>query len=126
MRSPFFCLMVLFTVATLATYAQQEPVMIRPQLMPFKKIAPIVLPVKPAGDSTAPKLSLVNSLYIKKWYDAAVPVDSVSMGKVYRMPFDNMLCLVPDEKKNSRMPVKKITRMPEPMPNAFRRRGMNR
>lgn len=112
MRSPFLCLMVLFTVTTLATSAQLQ--------QSFVRIA------GPGSDSADHKLSILNSLYNKKWYHAGLKVDSVSMGKVYRMPFDNMLCLVPDEKKNSRMPVKKITRMPEQMPNAFRRRGMNR
>jgi hypothetical protein len=110
--------MVLFTVTTLATSAQQEPVMTWPELKPFKKHAPIVLRVNPAVDSTAPKPSLINSLYIKKWYHAGVQVDSVSMGKVYRMPFDNMLCLVPHVTKTSRMPVKK-TRVAEQMPNAY-------
>jgi hypothetical protein len=112
MRNPFLFLMILFTVTTLATSAQFQQ--------------PFVRSIKPVSDSADRKLSILNSLYNKKWYHAGVQVDAVSMGKVYRMPIDNMLCLVPDEKNTSRMPVQKITRMPEQMPNAFRRRGMNR
>jgi hypothetical protein len=54
----------------------------------------------------------------KEWYHEGTLVDSGSPGKVYRMPVDNMICLVPDATKTARMPEKK-SRMPEPMPNAF-------
>jgi hypothetical protein len=116
MRNSFFCLILLIT---LKASAQQEPVMTWPEMKPFKKLPPIVMQVKPVTDSSAPNRSLINSLYIKQWYHAGVQVDSVRLGKVYRMPIDNMLCLVPDASKNSRMPVQK-SRMPEQMPNAFR------
>lgn len=116
MRKPFLFLILLIT---LKASAQQEPVMTWPEMKPFKKLPTIVMPVKPTTDTFAPNRSLINSLYIKPWYQAGVQVDSVSMGKVYRMPIDNMLCLVPDVTRNSRMPVQK-SRVPEQMPNAFR------
>lgn len=105
MRNPFLCLAVPFLMATITTSAQLRQ--------------PIVRTIRPISDSSARKLSILNSLYNKEWYHAGVLVDSVQLGKVYRMPFDNMLCIVPDVTKNSRMPVKRSRRMPEQMPNAF-------
>ena len=112
MRNPFLCLVVLFIMATITTSAQLRQ--------------PFVRTIKPESDSTARKLAILSSLYNKKWYHSGVLVDSVRLGKVYRMPIDNMLCIVPDESKNARMPVQRTRRMPEPMPNAFKRQGMNR
>lgn len=105
MRNSFLWLVVLFIMATITTSAQLRQ--------------PIVRSIKPESDSTARKLAILNALDNKKWYHSGVLVDSVAMGKVYRMPFDNMLCIVPDETKNARMPVKRTRRMPEKMPNAF-------
>jgi hypothetical protein len=116
--------MLLITVAALTTYAQQEPVMTRSQLKPFEKIAPVKLSVRHITDTTIPKCAWINNKYIKDWYYESIVVDSSSLGKVYRMPVDNMLCLVPDATKTARMPVKKI-KAPEQMPNAFSRRDMN-
>lgn len=123
MRSPFVFLILLIAVKAAA---QQEPAMTWPEMKPFKKLPPIILPVKPATDSTEPKLAILNSLYNKEWYHAGVQVDAVSMGKVYRMPIDNMLCLVPDINNNSRMPVMRKRTMPEQMPNAYRGPGVRR
>lgn len=117
MRSPFVLLILLIAVKA---SAQQEPVMTWPEMKPFKKVPPIVFGEKPASDSAEPKLAILNSLYNKQWYRAGVQVDAVSMGKVYRMPIDNMLCLVPDDTKNARMPMMRKRIMPEQMPNAYR------
>ncbi|HEY8898220.1 MAG TPA: hypothetical protein VIM79_25510 [Niastella sp.] len=117
MRSPFVFLILLITVKAAA---QQEPAMTWPEMKPFKKLPPIVLQVSPATDSADRKLAILNALYNKQWYHAGVQVDAVSMGKVYRMPIDNMLCVVPDAGKNSRMPVMRNKIMPEQMPNAYR------
>lgn len=117
MRSPFVFLILLITIKA---SAQQEPVMTWPEMKPFKKVPPIVFGEKLASDSAEPKLAILNSLYNNEWYRAGVQVDAVSMGKVYRMPIDNMLCLVPDANKNSRMPVMRKRVMPEQMPNAYR------
>jgi hypothetical protein len=117
MRSSFVFLMLLITVKA---SAQQEPVMTWPEMKPFKKLPPIVLQVKPTSDSADRKPAILNSLYNMQWYQAGVQVDAVSMGKVYRMPIDNMLCIVPDANKNARMPVLRKRVMPEQMPNAYR------
>jgi hypothetical protein len=106
MRNRFLCLMVLFTAATVAASSQLR--------QPFVSIA------SPTSDSAGRKLSILNSLYNKKWYHAGKQVDSVQLGKVYRMPFDNMLCIVPDVTKNARMPVQKARKVPY-MPNAYKR-----
>jgi hypothetical protein len=111
MRSPFLLLVVLFIMATITTSAQLRQRFVRT--------------IKPTSDSTDRKLSILNALNNKKWYHAGIQVDSVAMGKVYRMPFDNMLCIVPDATKNSPMPVQRTRRMPK-MPNAYRGPGMNR
>lgn len=111
MRYSFLWLVVLFIMATITTSAQLRQ--------------PFVRTIKPTSDSTAPKLSILNALNNKKWYHAGMQVDSVPMGKVYRMPFDKMLCIVPDATKNARMPVQKTRQMPK-MPNAYKGPGMNR
>ena len=105
MRNPFLLLAVLFIMATITTSAQLRQ--------------PFIRAIKPESDSTARKLSIINALNNRKWHYAGRLVDSVPMGKVYQMPFDNMLCIVPDETKNARMPVQRNRRMPEKMPNAF-------
>jgi hypothetical protein len=117
MRSLFVFLILLITVKA---SAQQEPVMTWPEMKPFKKLAPIVMRANPTSDSTDRKSAILNSLYNKQWYHAGVQVDAVSMGKVYQMPIDNMLCVVPDANKNSRLPVMRKRQMPEQMPNAYR------
>jgi hypothetical protein len=122
MRSPFVFVILLITVKAAA---QQEPAMTWPEMKPFKKLPPIVLQVKPVTDSADHKEAILNALYNKQWYHAGVQVDAVSMGKVYRMPIDNMLCVVPDARKNSRMPVQRTRQMPK-MPNAYKGPGMNR
>lgn len=123
MRYCFLFTIVLITAGTAASAQQQEPVMTRPQLMPFEKIPPVHLLVGPTSDTPTLKRSLINNPNTPNWYYEGVMVDSTSLGKVYRMPVDNMLCLVPDATKASRMPVKK-TRVPERMPNAFSRSRM--
>jgi hypothetical protein len=123
MRPYFLFTMLLITAGEAASAQQQEPVMTRSQLTPFEKIPPVKLSVRPASDTPTIKHSLINNPDTKDWYNEATMVDSTSLGKVYRMPVDNMLCLVPDATKASRMPVKK-TQAPERMPNAFSRRGM--
>jgi hypothetical protein len=110
--------MLLITAGTTASAQQQDPVMTRSQLMPFEKIPPVKLSVKPAADTASLKRSSINT----DWYSDGTMVDANSLGKVYRMPVDNMLCLVPDATKTAQMPVKK-TQAPERMPNAFSRRG---
>lgn len=117
MRSLFVFLILLITVKA---SAQQEPVMTWPGMKPFNKLPHIVMRVNPISDSTDRKLAILNSLYNKQWYHAGVQADTVSMGKVYRMPIDNMFCVVPDANKNSRMPVMRKKTMPEQMPNAYR------
>lgn len=116
MTHRFLFLIVLITVASIAASAQeQDPVMTRPQFRPFDKIAPVKLPVRPTtGFGCSP--------IIGNWYQEGTLLGSNSLGKLYRMPVDNSLCLVPDIVKTTRMPVKK-TRMPEQMPNAFLRRN---
>lgn len=111
MRNPFIWLVVLFIMATITTSAQLRQ--------------PFVRTIKPESDSTARKLAILNALDSKKWYHAGALVDSVPMGKVYRMPNDNMLCIVPDKTQNARMPVQRSRRMPK-MPNAYKGPGMNR
>jgi hypothetical protein len=126
MRFRFLFMMICLMLAVITTSAQQQdPVIIQPQqLKPFKKIAPVVLPRRNTADSTSPKLAMINSLDRNKWYQQGTLIDSVSMGKVYRMPVDKMHCLVPDNNKTAQMPVKK-SRMPEQMPNAYPRRRMS-
>lgn len=120
MRSPFLFVSLVFTLSTATAFAQQQdPVMTCPQLKPFEKIEPVIWPVQPKTDSTAPRQS-INSLYRNNWYKNGVLVDTVPMGKVYRMPLDNMHCLVPYAKNPSRMPVKKAKAV-DPMPNPYRR-----
>lgn len=115
---------MLIMLITVKAAAQQEPVMTWPEMKPFKKL-PIELQARPTSDSAERKLAILNSLYNKQWYQAGVQVDDVSMGKVYRMPIDNMLCVVPDANKNSRMPVQRTRQMPK-MPNAYKGPGMTR
>ena len=122
MRYCFLFTIVLITAGTVASAQQQEPAMTRSQLIPYEKIPPVKLSVTPTSDTATLKRSLINNPSIPNWYYEGVMVDSTSLGKVYRMPVDNMLCLVPDATKASRMPVKKI-KAPERMPNAFSRRG---
>jgi hypothetical protein len=117
--------MLLVIAGTAASAQQQEPVMTRSQLIPFEKIPPVKLSARPSSDTPTLKRSLINNLNTKDWYNEETMVDSTSFGKVYRMPVDNMLCLVPDATKVSRMPVKK-TQAPERMPNAFSRKRMYR
>jgi hypothetical protein len=124
MRPRFLFMMLLIIAGSSAASAQQEPVMTHSQLNPFQKIAPVKLSVRRITDTTIPKRALINNKYIKDWYYEGVLLDSSSLGKVYSMPVDNMLCLVPDATKTACMPVKKI-KAPEQMPNAFSRRGMN-
>ena len=114
MRNPFVLLIMLITVKAAA---QQEPVMTWPGMQPFKK-HPIELQARPTSDSAERKLAILNSLYNKQWYQAGVQVDDVSMGKVYRMPIDNMPCIVPDVTKNARMPIKR-SRSTDRMPNVY-------
>jgi len=123
MTHRFLFMMLLMTgVAVAASAQKQEPVMTRSQLKPFAKIPPVILPVRPLADTATSNRSLVNGTYIKNWYHESVLIDTISMGKVYRMAVDNMLCLVPDDAKTARMPVKKI-KVPEQMPNAYWRRN---
>jgi len=118
MKRRFLFMMVLMTITALTVSAQQqEPVMTRSQFTPFKKIAPVKLPVRPMGDTATTKRSSIND----KYYQEGMLLGAGSLGKVYRMPVDNMLCLVPDNTKTTRMPVKK-TKAPEQMPNGFLRR----
>jgi hypothetical protein len=123
MRYCFLFTIVLVTAGTAVSAQQQEPVMTRSQLTPFEKIPPVHLLVGPTTDTTTLKCSLITNSYIKDRYYEDAMVESNSPGKVYRMPVDNMLCLVPDATKTSRMPVKKI-KAPERMPNAFSRSRM--
>lgn len=111
MRNRFLCLMGLFTVATVAASAQLRQ--------------PFVSTATPTSDSAERKLSILNSLYNKKWYHAGKLIDSVQLGKVYRMPIDNMMCIVPDVTRNARMPVQKARKLPY-MPNAYKGPGTNR
>lgn len=121
MRYRFLFTMLLVTAGTAVSAQQQEPVMTRSQLIPYEKIPSVKLSVRPTSDTPTLKRSLINDPHIKDWYSGETMVDSNSLGRVYRMPVDNMLCVVPDATKASRMPVKK-TRVPERMPNAFSRR----
>ena len=115
---PRFIFTLLFIAAgTAASAQQQEPVMTRSQ---FTTLPPVKLSIRPTADTFALKRLLKDHPTNKEWYHEGTSVDSNSLGKGYRMPVDNMLCVVPDAAKNARMPVKK-TRMPEPMPNAFSR-----
>jgi hypothetical protein len=114
MKHRFLFMIFLLTVGASAVFAQQSESLVVPyQFKPFAKIAPI------KADTAFPNLALINSLYKKNWYRTGVQVDSVRMGKVYRMQFDNMLCLVPDTKQNAPMPVQR-KRVPAQMPNSFR------
>ena len=123
MNCRFLFMILLITVGALpASAQQQESVKTRSQLTPFGKIAPVKLPVRSMADTTSPKRALANDIYIKKWYHDGVLLNANSMGKVYSMPVDNMACLVSDNTRISRMPVKK-TKVPEQMPNAFSRRN---
>jgi hypothetical protein len=79
-----------------------------------------IVQILAGSDTSILKRLMINSPSNKEWYHEGTVADFTSLGKVYRMPIDNMLCLVPDAAKTARMPVKK-TRMPEPMPNAFSR-----
>lgn len=116
----FFFMMVLITSMALTVSAQQrEPVKTRSEFTPFVKIAPLQLPGRHYAGAVAAKRSLT-----KEWYNEGTLVDSGSKGKLYRMPVDNMLCLVPEGSGTAQMPVKR-TRIPEKMPNAFSRRGRN-
>jgi hypothetical protein len=123
MRPYFLFTMLLISAGTAVSAQQQEPVMTRSQLMPYEKIPSVKLSVRPTADTPTIKRSLINNPNTKDWFNEATMVDSTSLGKVYRMPVDNMLCLVPDATKASRMPVKK-TQAPERMPNAFSRSRM--
>ena len=119
----FLFMILLITVGALSASAQQqESVKTRSQLTPFGKVAPVKLPVWSIADTASPKRALTNDIHIKKWYHDGVLLNANSMGKVYSMPVDNMACLVPDNTRTSRMPVKK-SKMPERMPNAFSNRN---
>jgi hypothetical protein len=72
-------------------------------------------------DTSLLKRSMINYPYNKEWYKEGKLFDSVKFGKVYQMPADRMLCIVPDARKNAPMPVKRIG-APERMPNAFPRK----
>lgn len=123
MRYRFLFTMLLVTAGTAVSAQQQEPVMTRSQLMPFEKIPPVKLSVRPSSDTPTIKRSPINNTYNKDWYNEETMVDATSLGKVYKMRVDNMLCLVPNATKIARMPVKK-TQAPERMPNAYSRRRM--
>ena len=125
MRHRFLFTILLITAGAAASAQQQEPVMTRSRLMPLEKIPPVKLSVRPSSDTATPNRSLLNYSHIKEWYYDGMVVDSNSRGKVYRMPVDNMRCLVPYANKTAHMPVKK-TQAPERMPNAFSRREMNK
>ncbi|OQP57251.1 hypothetical protein A3860_11895 [Niastella vici] len=112
MKRRFLFMLLVMTIAAVAASAQQQdPVMTRPQLLPLPKLAPVKLPIRP---TTGLGCSPIND----DWYREGTLLGTNSAGKVYGMPVDNMLCLVPDGAKTTRMPVKRTT-LPEPMPNAF-------
>lgn len=71
-------------------------------------------------DSSAPNLSQrLSTQTVQAWLEQARLSHNTSKGKVYKMPFDYMPCLVPDEKKTASMPL--IKTLPDTsMPNAFR------
>ena len=115
MKRHFLFMILLITVATVAASAQQQdPVMTRSQLLPLPKIAPVKLPVR---STTGFACSPIKG----EWNKDGVPHGANSLGKVYSMQPDNMLCLVPDGSGTTRMPVKR-TKLSEQMPNAFSRR----
>ena len=124
MRPYFLFTMLLITTGIAASAQQQEPIMTRSQFTPFKKIPPVNLSVGPTSDTATINRSL-NNPDIKDWYHEGTMVAANNLGKVYRMPVDNMPCLVTDATRTARMPVKK-TQIPEQMPNAFSRSRMNR
>lgn len=99
MKPRFIFILILLTIGSAASAQLQDP---------WVKIAG-----KPGTEMTTRYQSA-----IKKYYLEGALVDSNRLGRVYKMPVDNMHCLVPDAAKTAGMPVKKV-RIPEPMPNAI-------
>lgn len=78
--------------------------------------------VKLRLDSTLPNGRLFQQKQIaQNWLSQGTWSHNTYRGKVYKMPYDNMLCLVPDSSATKQMPV--IKTMPESrMPNAYKRK----
>jgi len=121
----FLFTLLLVTTAITASAQDQDPVKTRSQFVTLGKISPLKLPGRSIKDTAINKRLIINYPIRKEWYHEGTLVDSSSVGKVYRMPVDKMLCVVPDAAKTSRMPVKQLIE-PERMPNAFSRKGMGR
>jgi len=118
-----FLFTLLLTVAGTAASAQtQDPVKTRSQFTRPGKMEPVKLSAISIKDTAIHRRLLINYPLKKEWYHEGTVVDSGSLGKVYRMPVDNMLCLVPDVGKTARMPVKEMYAT-ERMPNAIPGRG---
>jgi hypothetical protein len=113
-----FFTLLLISAGTAAFAQDQDPVKTRSQFTRLEKISPVKLSARSIKDTATHKRLLINYPIKKEWYHEGTLIDSGSLGKVYRMPVDKMLCLVPDAAKTARMPVKKIL-APERMPNAF-------
>jgi hypothetical protein len=122
----FLFTLLLITTGTVVSAQDQDLVKTRAQFARLEKMAPVKFSVSSIKDTAILKRLLINNYPIKKeWYREGTLVDSGSLGKVYRMPVDNLICLVPDASKTARMPVKEMV-TPERMPNAFGRRGISR
>lgn len=118
-------LSLLLIMAGTAAAQAQDLVKTRSQFTRPGKMAPVKLSALSIKDTATCKRVLINCPVRKEWYHESTVVDSGMLGKVYQMPVDNMLCLVPDAAKTARMPVKDIYET-ERMPNAFSRRRKGR
>jgi hypothetical protein len=122
MSNRFLFTLLLIITGTVASAQSQDPVKTRSQFTQPGKMAPVKLSAMSIKDTTTHKRLFINYPIKKEWYHEGTMVDSGSLGKVYQMPIDNMLCLVPDVAKTARMPVKEIYGT-ERMPNAFSRKN---
>ena len=120
MRPCFLFALILLTTGSAVSAQQQDPVKTRSQFTPITEVPPVKLSIQPASDTSTLRRLVKNNPINNEWYQEGAVIDSSRVGKVYRMPVDRMLCLVPDANKTAPMPVKK-TRIPEPMPNAYSR-----
>lgn len=118
MKPCFLITLILLTTGSAVSAQQQDPVMTRSRFTPVVTVPSVKFSIKPGADTSILRRLLKNRPANQEWYQEGIMVDSTQLGKVYRMPIDNMLCLVPDARKTAGMPVKR-TRMPEPMPNAY-------
>jgi len=125
MSCRFLFTLLLITAGTAALAQNQDPVKTRSQFTQLGKMAPVKFPARSITDTAILKRVLINYPLKKEWYQEGTLVDSSSLAKVYRMPVDKMLCLVPDAAATARMPVKKM-QAPERMPNAFSRSRLSR